>query len=43
MKPSTTLFCAGLGVFVFLHMLVGLVLILVGGVVLVVEKVKESE
>lgn len=43
MKPSAVILWTGLGVFVFLNMLIGSILMLVGGVVYVVEAVKESE
>lgn len=43
MKPSAVVLWTGLGVFVFLNMLVGLVVMLVAGVIFVVERVKESE
>ena len=43
MKPSAVIAWTGLGVFVFLNMIVGLCVMLVAGVVFVVEKVKESE
>ena len=43
MKPSAVIAWTGLGVFVLLNMIVGLVVMLVAAVVFVVEKVKESE
>jgi len=42
-RPSAAIAWTGLGVFVFLNMAIGLVVMLVAGVVFVVEKVKESE